>query len=85
MSRILHILNGDCTAEVFRRADIADDHFVWRETLFEGPVAADLSGAMRQSRADYLDGIDQWVGGVRLLGNRNVWRWDEGRRQLQRK
>ncbi len=38
--KILHILNGDSTLEVFKRAGIKGDVLVWREVLSEGPVSA---------------------------------------------
>ncbi|QMU27236.1 DUF1835 domain-containing protein [Adhaeribacter radiodurans] len=36
---MLHILNGDGTANSFKKANIpADDYLIWREILFEGPI-----------------------------------------------
>src|SRR5215213_10127941 len=29
-----------------------------------------------------LNGIDRWIGGVRLTGDRTAWRWDEGTERL---
>jgi hypothetical protein len=29
-----------------------------------------------------LNGIDRWIGGVRLTGHRMAWRWDEGTERL---
>jgi hypothetical protein len=29
-----------------------------------------------------LNGIDRWIGGVRLTGHRTAWRWDEGTERL---
>jgi hypothetical protein len=25
-----------------------------------------------------LNGIDRWIGGVHLTGQRSAWRWDDG-------
>jgi hypothetical protein len=39
----------------------------------------DLGEAVLKGDADFvlLNGIDQWLGGVYLSGERNLWRWDE--------
>ncbi|MFZ0064013.1 MAG: hypothetical protein WAL47_18425 [Pyrinomonadaceae bacterium] len=29
-----------------------------------------------------LNGIDEWLGGVHLLGHENIWRWDETQKKL---
>ena len=39
---MLHIYNGDSTAETARAAGIPGDHVSWREALVCGPVRADL-------------------------------------------
>ena len=38
-----------------------------------------------KGEADFVDlnGLDQWLGGVHLLGRRDVWRWDEQSRRLR--
>lgn len=41
--KILHILNGDSTAESFNKANITGDIMVWREILSEGPVLPDIN------------------------------------------
>lgn len=41
--KILHILNGDSTAETFSKANIPGDIMVWREILSEGPVLSDIN------------------------------------------
>ena len=38
----LHITNGDCAAEVLRKAGVPGDILPWRDALHEGPVRADL-------------------------------------------
>jgi len=40
--------------------------------------------SVRRGNDDFvaLNGIDQWLGGVHLQGEENIWRWDEQRRQL---
>jgi len=37
MANILHIANGDCTAEILGKTSIPGDILVWRELLCEGP------------------------------------------------
>jgi hypothetical protein len=47
----------------------------------------DLGREVREGRVDRitLNGIDSWLGGVRLHGHRDVWRWDTGRGALVRR
>ena len=40
---MLHIYNGDSTADTARAADIPGDHLPWREALVCGPAPADLA------------------------------------------
>lgn len=42
------------------------------------PTAA--GGEVLRGDADFVDlnGIDRWIGGVHLQGDRSPWRWDEG-------
>ena len=37
-----------------------------------------------KGEADFveLNGVDQWLGGVHLVGTRDLWRWDEQNRRL---
>jgi Domain of unknown function (DUF1835) len=42
---ILHILNGDCTANSFKDTGLDGDIFVWREVLSEGPLEEDITSA----------------------------------------
>lgn len=37
-----------------------------------------------KGEADFveLNGVDQWLGGVHLIGTRDLWRWDEQNRRL---
>ena len=42
MTNILHILNGDNTAEIFNKTSIAGDIIVWREMLCEGVVKSEV-------------------------------------------
>ncbi len=39
MKNILHILNGDGTANGFKEANIDGDTLIWREMMMEGPVS----------------------------------------------
>jgi len=43
--KILHILNGDSTAQSFSETGLEGDIMVWREVLSEGPLTADISSA----------------------------------------
>lgn len=45
MNKILHVLNGDVTAEVFKRTGLEGDVVIWREVLSEGPLLKDITSA----------------------------------------
>lgn len=52
---ILHILNGDSTAQSFRDTGLEGDQLVWREILSEGPLEADISSAaFWRARASWI-------------------------------
>ncbi len=52
---MLHIHNGDSTAETARKSDLPGEHLARREALVCGPVPADLSeDDFRRTRAAYL-------------------------------
>ena len=52
---MLHIHNGDSTAQTARKAAIPGEHLAWREALVCGPVLAGLSAdQFRRVRADHL-------------------------------
>ncbi len=52
---ILHIHNGDATADVAKQSSIPGEHFAWREALIEGPAPANVEGAeWRRRRARHL-------------------------------
>ncbi|NLP57835.1 DUF1835 domain-containing protein [Lutibacter sp. B1] len=38
MNNILHIVNGDCTAQILAKTSLKGDVVVWREMLCEGPL-----------------------------------------------
>ena len=49
------------------------------------PIALTQSGVdVLERRADHatLNGLDRWVGGVRLTGSAPAWRWDLGRGRI---
>ncbi len=60
---MLHIHNGDCTANIAKQASLPGEHFAFREALIEGPTPARLSSAdWRRLRARHLSGaygVDQ--------------------------
>ena len=42
MNKILHILNGDSTAQILEKSSITGDLIVWREMLCEGPLTKEV-------------------------------------------
>ncbi|MGH7717857.1 MAG: RNA polymerase sigma factor [Gemmatimonadaceae bacterium] len=53
--RLLHVLNGDCTADVLRQSDIPGTLAVWADVLHEGPAPAGLSPERwREVRARFI-------------------------------
>jgi hypothetical protein len=53
--RLLHIHNGDSTANTARQAPIPGEHFAFREALIAGPAPSDLKDAdWRKLRAAHL-------------------------------
>ena len=52
---VLHIHNGDATADIAKKSSIPGEHFAWREALIEGPTPAGVKGAeWRRTRAQHL-------------------------------
>ncbi|RDC64926.1 DUF1835 domain-containing protein [Adhaeribacter pallidiroseus] len=52
---MLHILNGDATAAIFRQTGIPGKLLVWREILSEGPIGGHaLPADFWQARQHYL-------------------------------
>ncbi len=52
---VLHILNGDSTAESFKDTGFEGEVMVWREVLSEGPVSEDLvSAQFWQNRSEWI-------------------------------
>lgn len=43
MRNILNITNGDCAAEIMKKADIPGSFLLWRDVLHEGPVPGNIS------------------------------------------
>ena len=53
--KILHILNGDSTAQSFGDTGLEGDQLVWREILSEGPLQTDISSAaFWRARANWI-------------------------------
>ena len=42
MNKVLHILNGDSTAQILAKSSISGDVIVWREMLSEGPLQKEI-------------------------------------------
>lgn len=52
---MLHIHNGDCSANVAKQSTIPGEHFAWREALIDGPAPTNVSEAeWRKVRASHL-------------------------------
>ncbi|QJD95333.1 DUF1835 domain-containing protein [Mucilaginibacter robiniae] len=54
MADILHVLNGDVTAEAFGQTALPGDILVWREVLSEGPLAAKLDANFWHARQAWI-------------------------------
>ena len=59
---MLHIHNGDSSADIARQSSMPGEHFAWREALIDGPTPAGITGeAWRRLRARHLSefyGVD---------------------------
>src|SRR5438067_11302309 len=54
---VLHIHNGDSTAQTARQSDLLGKHLAWREALVCGPAPGNLSDEeFRNTRAKYFTG-----------------------------
>lgn len=52
---MLHIHNGDSSADIARQTSLPGEHLAWREALIEGPAPAEVLGAQwRKLRARHL-------------------------------
>ena len=52
---MLHIHNGDSSANTARQSSLPGEHFAWREALIEGPTPAGVEGEeWRRLRAKHL-------------------------------
>ena len=52
---MLHVLNGESTAESLKQSGLAGEQLVWKEALMWGPTPADLSlSEWCRFRADFL-------------------------------
>ena len=52
---MLHIHNGDSSANIVKQSSLPGEHFAWRESLITGPTPAGLSGnEWRSLRAQHL-------------------------------
>ena len=51
---ILHIHNGDASADVAKQSAIPGEHFAWREALIEGPASQVKTDEWRRRRAQHL-------------------------------
>jgi hypothetical protein len=60
---MLHIHNGDCSADTAKQSSLAGEHFAWRESLISGPTPSGLSdNEWRRIRAKHLSeayGVDE--------------------------
>lgn len=54
---MLHIHNGDSSADTAKQSSLAGEHFAWRESLITGPTPAGLTDdEWRRIRAKHLSG-----------------------------
>ena len=52
---MLHVHNGDCSADVLKRSGLPGNHLVWRESLITGPTPQGLTSAEWQTvRSQHL-------------------------------
>jgi len=52
---LLHIHNGDSSAEILKKSDLRGEHFAFREALIDGPTPAGVAGEeWRKLRANHL-------------------------------
>lgn len=55
---MLHIHNGDSSADIARQSSLPGEHFAWREALIEGPTPAGITRQeWRRLRARHLTGF----------------------------
>ena len=63
ISAMLHIHNGDSSADTAKQSSLAGEHFAFRESLITGPTPSGLSGdEWRRVRAAHLSesyGVDE--------------------------
>ncbi len=53
--KMLHIHNGDASAEIAKQSTLPGEHFAWREALIDGPTPANVKGdEWRKLRANHL-------------------------------
>jgi hypothetical protein len=59
---MLHIHNGDCSAQIARQSSLPGEHFAWRESLITGPTPAGLLaddwGKLRAQHLSESYGVD---------------------------
>ena len=54
---MLHVLNGESTAQTLKQSGLAGEHLVWKEALIWGPTPGNLSlPEWCRLRADFLAG-----------------------------
>ncbi|MGH7547914.1 MAG: DUF1835 domain-containing protein [Gemmatimonadales bacterium] len=60
--RLLHLLNGDCTADQLRRSDVPGTLAVWADVLHEGPVPGEdaTPEQWREVRARFITDPGYW-------------------------
>ncbi len=73
---MLHIHDGDSSAQTSRESTIPGEHFGWREALISGPAPSDVGPAQwRQLRAQHLSdfyGVDRQKAAEELLRQEEV-------------
>ncbi|MGH9968254.1 MAG: DUF1835 domain-containing protein [Pyrinomonadaceae bacterium] len=72
---MLHIHNGDCSAQIARQTKLPGEHLAWREALIEGPTPADVTGdEWRKLRSRHLSEFYEVDAGE---AERELWTQEE--------
>ncbi len=79
---MIHIHNGDCSANIAKTSSLPGEHSAWRESLITGPTPAQVSGdEWRSVRAGHLSeayGVDLQECGRGLLDQeKKLWSFEE--------
>jgi hypothetical protein len=83
MSDVVHVVNGDCTAEPLAETELPGDILVWADALDQGPLLPSSSGPgtgdaeHRGARARFLASYDGATSGDAAAIENKLAGWDE--------